>query len=165
MLIRKIEVGDAQEFLEMQCILDSQTKNMMYEEGERPRNIDDVKQMLEKLEQEGSMIFVAEENGKLIGFLSAQKGQFRRIRHTCYIVIGILIGYRGRGVGSALFLELDKWSRANGITRLELTVMCHNKEGVRLYRKNGFEVEGIRKHSMMVDGQYVDEYYMAKILD
>ena len=32
-----------------------------------------------------------------------------------------------------------------------------------LYEKNGFEIEGIKKKSMLVDGVYVDEFYMAKL--
>jgi RimJ/RimL family protein N-acetyltransferase len=33
-----------------------------------------------------------------------------------------------------------------------------------LYEKSGFVVEGIKKNAMFVDGEYVDEYYMAKLL-
>ena len=33
-----------------------------------------------------------------------------------------------------------------------------------LYEKNGFVVEGIKRDAMFVDGNYVDEYYMAKLL-
>jgi len=28
----------------------------------------------------------------------------------------------------------------------------------------GFEKEGIKKDSLLVNGEYVDEYYMAKLL-
>ena len=33
-----------------------------------------------------------------------------------------------------------------------------------LYEKQGFSVEGVRPKSMLVNGSYVDEYYMGKIL-
>lgn len=39
------------------------------------------------------------------------------------------------------------------------------KKGNKIYEKHDFEVEGIRKHAMIVDGQYVDEYYMGKLLE
>ena len=42
--------------------------------------------------------------------------------------------------------------------------MVHNERAIRLYKKMGFEIEGTKKHSLFVNGQYVDEYYMAKIL-
>jgi RimJ/RimL family protein N-acetyltransferase len=35
---------------------------------------------------------------------------------------------------------------------------------VHLYEKYGFAIEGIRKKSMNVDGEYIDEFYMAKLL-
>jgi hypothetical protein len=28
----------------------------------------------------------------------------------------------------------------------------------------GFEIEGVKKHSLLVDGAFVDEYYMGKLL-
>lgn len=42
--------------------------------------------------------------------------------------------------------------------------MCHNLVAKHLYEKNGFVVEGIKKHSMIVDGAYVNEYYIAKLM-
>lgn len=30
-------------------------------------------------------------------------------------------------------------------------------------KKNGFEIEGIKKRAMLVDGEYVDEFYIAKL--
>ena len=30
-------------------------------------------------------------------------------------------------------------------------------------KKNGFKVEGIKKNAMIIDGKYVDEFFMAKI--
>ena len=59
--------------------------------------------------------------------------------------------------------ELDKWARENNLTRLELTVVSSNIVAKHLYEKNGFEIEGTRKNAMIIDGKYVDEYYMAKL--
>lgn len=164
-MIREIRLDEAEAFLKMQCRIDQETKNMMYEVGERPTNIDQTREMLQQLKDQGSLMLVAEEDGGLVGFLGAERGCYQRIRHTVYIVIGILQDYRGRGLGTALFKALDSWSLENHIKRLELTVMCHNEAGLHLYQKNGFEVEGIKKKSIFVDGRYVDEYYMAKIIE
>jgi ribosomal protein S18 acetylase RimI-like enzyme len=43
--------------------------------------------------------------------------------------------------------------------------MAHNKAGLALYRRRGFEIEGIKKHSLLLGGRYVDEYYMARLLE
>jgi RimJ/RimL family protein N-acetyltransferase len=60
--------------------------------------------------------------------------------------------------------KLEHWAKGTGIRRLELTVMTHNERAVGLYKRIGFEVEGLRKDSLYVDGRYVDEYSMAKLL-
>ena len=70
---------------------------------------------------------------------------------------------RGIGVGTKLFNELDSWATANNIHRLELTVASKNKAGLSLYKKAGFEIEGTKRQSLIIDGKYMDEYYMAKL--
>jgi RimJ/RimL family protein N-acetyltransferase len=62
------------------------------------------------------------------------------------------------------FVVKRSWARERGFHRLELTVMTHNERAIRLYKKMGFEVEGVKKHSLFVNGEYVDEYYMAKLI-
>ena len=42
--------------------------------------------------------------------------------------------------------------------------MTHNLNAIKLYEKVGFIKEGVKKNSLLVDGNYVDEYYMGKIL-
>jgi RimJ/RimL family protein N-acetyltransferase len=42
--------------------------------------------------------------------------------------------------------------------------MTHNEQAIALSKKMGFTIEGLHKHTMLVDGVYVDEYTMAKLL-
>ena len=107
---------------------------------------------------------MATENDKIVGYIRAERGKFERNFHTAYIVIGILKKYRGKGIGTPFFNNLDLWAKTNNIVRLELTVECCNNTAKNLYEKNGFKIEGIRKKSMFVAGSFVDEFYMAKIL-
>ena len=72
--------------------------------------------------------------------------------------------YQGKGIGTTFFENLEKWAKENSVIRLELTVECHNEAARKLYEKSDFKVEGIRAKSMLVKGEVVDEYYMAKIL-
>lgn len=68
-------------------------------------------------------------------------------------------------IGSKFFNMLDEWAGKNWIVRLELIFECVNTGAKHLYEKNGFTVEGVRPKSMKVNGRFVDEYYMGKILD
>lgn len=165
MNIRKCEIKDAEKFLEMLLALDKETKYMMFEPNERPKDICIAKGMINQSIQGSNLLLVATEEEEIVGFLSAQRGNFNRIKHTAYIVVGIREKYRGKGIGKKLFHELDLWARKNKISRLELTVMCPNIIAKNLYEKSGFKIEGIKRNSVFVDGQYIDEYYMAKIYE
>lgn len=70
-----------------------------------------------------------------------------------------------KGVGTKLFTKLEEWAKERAIHRLELTVMVHNIAGIALYKNMGFEIEGTKRHSLFIDGNYVDEYYMSKLLN
>jgi RimJ/RimL family protein N-acetyltransferase len=90
-------------------------------------------------------------------------GNARRNKHSAYIVVGILKDYRGQGVGTKLFKELEQWAFNHNIHRLELTVVTRNETGLSLYKKMGFQIEGTKRHSLFIDGEFVDEYYMSKL--
>jgi RimJ/RimL family protein N-acetyltransferase len=43
-------------------------------------------------------------------------------------------------------------------------VAIRNEPGIALYKKMGFNIEGIKRESLYIDGKYIDEYFLAKIL-
>ena len=168
MLIRNIRAEDAGNFFEMMCRLDEETEYMMYEPGERREktpNLDRLKARIEGAASGGDLLIVADtEEGEIAGFLWAERGGPNRVKHTAYIVTGIRQAYRRQGIGTAFFRRLEDWAMKNGVTRLELTVECENTAAVSLYKKMGFRIEGTRPQSMKVNGRFVDEYYMGRIL-
>jgi RimJ/RimL family protein N-acetyltransferase len=164
MEIRDMQKADAEKFLNMLLRLDRETKFMLYEPEERPREVKETEDKIERSQKTRSLLLGAFEGEDIVGFLSAERGGFNRIRHTAYIVVGVLADYRGNGIGTELFLKLEEWANRENITRLELTVMAQNNEAIRLYKMNGFEVEGIKRRAMLVDGVYADEYYMGRLL-
>ena len=169
MNIRQIKERDTEAFYKMMVALDAETEFMMYEPGEREEktpNLERLKNTVKSTEDGDSLLLVAENNdGELVGYIWGERGTLNRVRHTAYVVIGIRKTYTHQGLGTRFFEELDKWAREHGIVRLELTVECPNEAGIALYKKAGFKIEGTRPKSMLVNGQYVDEYYMGKILE
>lgn len=164
--LRKLVPEDAGELLSLQHRLDLESSFMLLEPEERQTGLQQVEEMIEGfVEAETSILIGAEADGRLAGFMSARGGSVNRNRHTAYIVIGILQQFQGMGIGSGLFRELDTWALGIGIGRLELSVMTHNQRALALYTKSGFEIEGTKRKALRVDGQWVDEYYMSKILD
>ena len=169
MNIRSITSEDVFGFFTMMCHLDEETEYMMYEPGERKEKTKDLAPLRSTIEAAvsgGDLLLVAvTDSGEIVGYMWAERGDLNRVKHTAYIVIGIRKAYRGQGIGTEFFRRVDIWARNKGIVRLELTVECPNTDAIKLYQKQGFVIEGTRSKSMKVDGEFVDEYYMGKILD
>ncbi|MDA2393919.1 GNAT family protein [Bacillus cereus] len=164
-MIREIEIEDAASFLQLSKQLDEETKFMLYEPGERKTTVEQQEKMIHRfMENEYATIFVAVEDERIVGFILVNGNNIQRKRHVASIVIGILQEYSGRGIGTRLFKEVEKWAKLHDVWRLELTVMAHNTRAQALYKKAGFEKEGVKKAALIIDGKGIDEYEMAKLL-
>ncbi|MFO1444061.1 GNAT family N-acetyltransferase [Bacillus sp. Bva_UNVM-123] len=165
MLIREIQLEDAEKFVNLVKQVEEEAQFMMMEPGERMLSADVQRKRIEQMKNEpNSTVLLAEQDGNLVGYLIVVGGSGKRILHRGYLVIGILKEYRGQGIGSKLFQRLDEWAKTHHISRLELTVVTKNEIAVALYKKSGFEIEGTKRNSLSIDNEYYDEYYMAKLL-
>lgn len=79
--------------------------------------------------------------------------------------MGVLREYRGRKLGSRLLAAVVAAARTLGWEKIELAVYAGNAAAVALYRKAGFELEGVRKRSHLVDGAYDDIVLMGLHLE
>ncbi|MBT2759105.1 GNAT family N-acetyltransferase [Mesobacillus foraminis] len=164
MKIREIKQGEAAALVELIMEVEKQSKYMLLEPGERTSGARELESRIIEMKKVGnSTVFVAEEGNELIGYLMAIGGTAKRNKHSVYLVTGILDEYRGRGIGTELFKQLEEWRRGTEIERLELTVVTLNEAGIRLYKKMGFVIEGTKRKSLCINGEFVDEYYMSKI--
>ncbi|MGC6769668.1 GNAT family N-acetyltransferase [Enterococcus sp. LJL51] len=166
MNIRPITQNDALEFLNMQHGLDKSSSYMLLEPGERIATVEDTVRRIDQILTAKDFLFVAiDDTGAIGGYLQAERAAFNKIQHSAYIVIGLLPSIQGKGLGTMLFEELDRWAEKMGVTRLELTVVTVNEGAVALYKKSGFEIEGTKRKAIYQDGRFLDEYYMSKIFD
>lgn len=165
MVIRPITEADAEACLDLARAIDAESRFMMYEPGERQTTVEQQVERIRAIHaSDNKLMLVAEHEGQLAGYLGAMGGDFHRNHHSVHIFVGILERFTGQGLGRQLLEEAERWARRQGLRRLELTVMRHNARALALYQKMGFEIEGTKRDSLQVDGVYVDEIYMAKLL-
>ncbi len=165
MLIRPITEADAEAYLELARAIDAESRFMMFEPSERQTTVEQQVERIRSLHaSDNKLMLVAEHEGQLVGYLGAIGGDFHRNHHSVHIFLGILERFTGQGLGRRLLEETEQWAQRQGLHRLELTVMRHNARALALYQKMGFEIEGTKRDSLQVDGVYVDEIYMAKLL-
>ena len=73
--------------------------------------------------------------------------------------------FHSMGIGSALMNKLLEYcNNIFKIKKIELSVFSSNKKAIRLYKKYGFSIEGIKRQSVLINGKFEDEIFMAKFL-
>ena len=106
-------------------------------------------------------LFVAEEDGAIVGRLSLARDPHPASRHVADLGLMIASSHRRRGIGRALLEQSVVWARAAGVAKLELHVFPWNEPAIALYESFGFAREGYRKAHYRRDGQMVDAILMA----
>jgi len=69
-----------------------------------------------------------------------------------------------KGIGLELLSSFERWAVQKQFHRLELTVIDANINAKSLYKRAGFEEEGVKHHALKVNDCYVNELYMSKFI-
>lgn len=115
-------------------------------------------------DNERAVKLVALHRGTVIGNIGLE--QFSRIRrsHAGSLGMGVAVAWQGKGVGSKLLAAaLDIADNWMNLHRVELSVYNDNEAAIGLYRKFGFETEGLFRDYAVRDGVWVDTLSMARL--
>jgi RimJ/RimL family protein N-acetyltransferase len=105
--------------------------------------------------------YVAEVDGRLVGWADVSPGERDSTRHMGRIGMGIVDGYRGQGIGRRLLEAVIEHCWRVGLVRIELEVFVDNARAIALYEKLGFLYEGRLRKARLIDGEYRDVFHMA----
>lgn len=163
--MKQLTTNDACLYISLLHQLEEESDFLLFEPGERQMTEERAKAMIETFAEQGNSIIFAEiREEELAGHLTCIGGQAKRDSHAVKLVVGVKKEYEGEGIATRLFEQTIQWAKGVGVSRLELMVMTHNERAIHLYKKFGFQIEGTRKQSLNVYGEWVDEYIMALIL-
>ncbi|OUM03413.1 GNAT family N-acetyltransferase [Variovorax sp. JS1663] len=115
--------------------------------------------------EKGQCQFLAVAEGEVVGWCDILPVLGEARRHVGVLGIGLVAGARHQGVGRRLMEATIAKAWATGMTRIELIVRADNLNAKALYERLGFEMEGIRRKSFLIDGMYHDSYAMALLRD
>ena len=105
---------------------------------------------------------VADASGVVVGQASLELAPYG------VASLGMLVDrdWRAQGVGTALVRAAVEGARAHGCHKVSLQVWPHNEPARALYRKLGFEEEGVlRRHYRRRNGELWDAVIMGLVLD
>lgn len=87
------------------------------------------------------------------------------VKHIGEFGMLVLKDYWNQGIGKKLLRIMDNYALQSGFVRIESKVRCNNERGIILYLKNGYKIEGIREKGAFIENKFVNEYFIAKLLD
>ena len=111
---------------------------------------------------------VAINEGNIVGFAylcKLRKPKNSRFWEAKNFGIVVHEKYRGIRVGTKLMEEMINISIANGIRKINLTVLEENKPAIRLYKKFGFKIEKRYENRETWNGKRYPDYDMVLKLD
>ena len=94
---------------------------------------------------ENAEVFVAETDGKIVGFLMLEwpGTGWNRVAEIGWIAV--LPKYQRKGIGSNLIWDMVEYARNRGIRKVYVEPSVKNNAAIRFYVKNGFNFEATRK--------------------
>jgi RimJ/RimL family protein N-acetyltransferase len=107
--------------------------------------------------------FVAVSAGEVVGWCDVTPLDRPILAHRGVLGMGLLPQFRRQGIGTKLIRSALAAARTFGLHRVELTVRAPNTGAIELYKKEGFEVEGVQRDAILVDGVYEDVVCMARV--
>jgi RimJ/RimL family protein N-acetyltransferase len=109
-------------------------------------------------------VYYAIQNNCVVGWCDVFPEDNPRQSHRGGLGMGLLPEFRGKGVGSKLLKAVLEHAKKFGLEKVELNVYTTNVPAIALYKKFGFEQEGLLKKYRKLDGKYFDCLAMGKFL-
>lgn len=123
------------------------------------------KSFVEKIISNNFSQFYALENKRVIGWCDIIPREQELHKHTGVLGMGIISGFRHKGIGTELIKSTINHARLRGIERIELEVYANNLTVQKLYEKTGFVKEVIKRKGKKTNDQYEDIIMMGLIWD
>ena len=157
-VVRPIVLGDIAGFRECVAAVMRERDYLAYQE---PFSLEQTATFVAGNLARGEPHIVATDGDRIVGWCDVRRETVPVYAHEGMLGMGVLDGYRGRGLGERLIRAALDAAREAGFERISLSVYARNTRAAALYRKVGFVVEGVRVRGKKLDGEYDDVIMMA----
>lgn len=111
------------------------------------------------------LLVVAEIQGRIAGHLRLFPPWYgERGRHVGEIGISLIAPWREQGIGKALLGYAIEWAGYAKLRKLSVSVFSTNQCALNLFSLYNFIQEGYRPAQFLVEGQYVDEVLLGRLI-
>ena len=163
--IRSAKIEDAEALSAIRLQLDGETENFDREQGEAVIDTEGFEQIIKvDTESPRNLCLVAVVDNRIVGFSRCEGSPLKRFSHKVDFGVGVIKEFWRYGIGKNFLKASVEWADANDIKKMALNVVETNDKAILLYKKLGFEVEGVLKNDKMLsDGNYYNTIVMGRI--
>lgn len=154
--IRSSIETDAKDLSELRLQIDGETENLDRERGEAFIDVSGFEQLIHTdTISPRNLFLVAVADKRIVGFSRCEGTYLKRFSHKVEFGVCVLKDFWGYGIGNKLLKESIAWADSNDIKKITLNVLETNTKAIELYKRLGFEIEGILKNDKILsDGEY-----------
>lgn len=117
------------------------------------------------LKKKGSFILIAKIENRPVGYVVIEAGEAVRLRHTAWLNMGIVQGYRNRGIGGQLLNAALNKARTEGrIEIIYLMVRADHTSAIKLYLNAGFAQLARLEKDTKIGAEYYDGLLMRRFV-
>jgi putative acetyltransferase len=161
-LFRPRKLGDAADLFE----LFNEKRFLLQASARDPfASLEELQTWFDRIAAANRFEAVAVFQSKVVGFVGLYV-HGDNLSHSGWLMLGVREAMQGRGIGSALLqIMIATANVVAKLQRVQLTVFKDNTGAIKLYRKFGFEFEGLHRRFVRRGEEYVDAYTMARLFD
>lgn len=157
--VRQIELKDAKGFYKALSSVAAEKKYILTLE---PPSFESTQTFIRSNIENNHAQYVAESNETIVGWADIIPFTRQSMTHVGSLGIGVISEFRGQGIGRRLLEITIEHAWQQGLKRLELEVFSDNEIAMNLYKKYGYQVEGIKRYARCLNGDYQDIVVMAQ---
>ena len=104
-------------------------------------------------------------NGRVVGFQVLEPfGTYTKaFNHVASLGTYVDLTQRRQGIAKALFAETFRTAREKGYEKIFTFVRADNPAALATYQAQGFQIVGIARQHVKIDGRHIDEIMIEKV--
>lgn len=164
--VRRATKDDAKKMIDFYNVVGGETDFLSFGANEFKRDLREYEEYITATSNEqNSIMLLALIDSEIISIATINSSQKERTKHVGTLGIVIAKKYTGLGLGRLLMNDLIEWAKQNGVTKkISLVTNETNTVAIELYKKLGFEVEGLLKKDNFINGNFNNTIIMGLLL-
>lgn len=171
-IFRKVQPTDAEQYIDLENLVWRDAYKHIFPEevflDKEKKRLDKIKKFSEiHCNNDKVMCYVAEENGKIVGFIYGNiKSDYEHFGNMNYAdLVGLYIDpkYQGKGIASKLRSIFINWLKENSVDKYVIGVLEENFKARKVYEKWRGKLDTYTQLFYKFDVGYKEVFYTYKV--